>query len=199
LYKTRYLIYVALTIRYMWYNSGGGRDMLAATKTVQEVARLKGMTEAGVRFALNDPDTRSLVGIKCGGRLLVLDSSVATYVPRKYPCKESVVPWANTRQKHILKILEALATEMVEENATAARLLRACYPGGDVAQAGVPGYQFGFWDDDISLDGLRTSARSGSFNQQLVFGSDDDTTIMENARSWALRLVNEGWVEPKRD
>jgi len=166
--------------------------MLLETMSVQEVARLKGVTEAGIRFALNDPRNLSLKGIKCGGRLMILASSVEGYTPRKYPAK----PPANARQRRILEICEIVAAEMVSEHPVAASVLRAAYPGADMAEIGKPaGYHMGYYPDDAEVDGVRSTNREGTAESMWIYHDDTDDVIREKLCQWALRVVKDGWVE----
>lgn len=61
--------------------------MIHETLTVKQVATLKGVSETAIRDAVNDP-LSPLCGVKDGGRLFILSSTVEAYVPRSYPRKE---------------------------------------------------------------------------------------------------------------
>jgi hypothetical protein len=167
--------------------------MLLDTMTVAEVATAKGVSEAAIRFAANDPQNKSLLGIKAGGRLLILTSSVEAYKPRNYPHLQAFIEAVSpdSQQQRILVILADLAASMVEEHPAAARILRSAFPSGNIAVNGRAGYGLGL----VLPEDLRSTGREGTATIEVIFPSDNKKTIERKAWQWALRLVEEEWVK----
>ena len=160
--------------------------------TVGEVATAKGVSEAGVRYAINDPNNKSLIGIKCGGRLLVLASSVATYSPRNYPRIEEFIECVGVdrHQQRILDVLADLAADIVEEHPIAALILRSTYPGGNILVDDRAGYSLGI----VEPEDLHIVKHAGPTPAEVIFPSDSGKAVERKARRWAMLLVEEGWA-----
>jgi hypothetical protein len=167
--------------------------MLLETMTVKEVAQMKGVSDAAIRFVVNDPQSDSLLGIKNGGRLLILAPSAHSYTPRNYPRMKSFLELADYHQLRLREILESLAADMAGEHPLAAHIVRCFFPGGNIAENGVPGYWLALVLEDS--DSLEIDDHADPDRVCVIFPSDSDNIVRQKARQWALNLVEKGWVK----
>lgn len=165
--------------------------MLLDTLTVPAVAKTKNVTEAAIRFALNDPKN-PLQGVKVGGRLLVLANTVDSYVPRAQPHMDRLKGIATGHQLWVVSCLKELAADMVTEHPVAARAVDNAFPCGNVTYNGRPSYVAAL-TIDIEPEMKVEEEREGPYC--FIDRADDKETIFKKVMAWALKLEKEGFIK----